>query len=316
MFKRIGTRLYAALGLAVLLTMLSSGVGVYYFERSGDLNHRLANEVFPAYEGASRASELAGQIVALGQRDFALWAAGALNPDRSSYDQAELLIEELRLALSRPDGLPGLSEASHRVLNLAWETAGPLWTLDQAAGVMWSLRERSDELRIELDSVATGPEDVAPVAVLHSALSATSFAEVNESWRRYVELAPGRDLSYMVRHLAQSNDGVFPVQYSWLATSALVANLSGKLDEHSGALQTASDELLGEVSARSSTALYGSLASFDQGRVLLAGVSIGHACGLALGGQHGCAAPDASLKPHDDHGGWRPQRAGADRPGR
>ena len=31
MFRRIGTKLYAALGLAVLLTLLSSGVGVYYF---------------------------------------------------------------------------------------------------------------------------------------------------------------------------------------------------------------------------------------------------------------------------------------------
>ena len=41
MFRRIGTKLYAALGLAVLLTLLSSGVGVYYFEVSGDLNHGL-----------------------------------------------------------------------------------------------------------------------------------------------------------------------------------------------------------------------------------------------------------------------------------
>ena len=60
MFKRIGTRLYAALGLAVLLTLLSGGVGVYYFERSGDLNHRLVNEAFPAYadEPAQHGREL------------------------------------------------------------------------------------------------------------------------------------------------------------------------------------------------------------------------------------------------------------------
>ena len=47
MFRRIGTKLYAALGLAVLLTLLSSGVGVYYFEVSGDLNHGLSREVSP-----------------------------------------------------------------------------------------------------------------------------------------------------------------------------------------------------------------------------------------------------------------------------
>ena len=51
MLSRIGTRLYVALALAVLLTLLSSGVGVYYFEVSGDLNHRLSREAFPAYEG-------------------------------------------------------------------------------------------------------------------------------------------------------------------------------------------------------------------------------------------------------------------------
>lgn len=281
MLKRIGTKLYAALGLAVLLTLLSGGVGVYYFERSGDLNYRLVNESFPAYEGASKASELAGRIVALGERDFAM-AAAALEPERSSYGQAELLIEELRQALSRPAGLPGLSEAAERVHDLAWATAGPLWSLDDAADDLWSLRERSDELRIELDSVAAGPDDVAAVAVLHSTLSATSFAEVNESWRRYAALKRDGGLSYMVRFLAENEDGVFPVRYSWLTTSQFVAGLSGVFDEHSDALVTASDELLGEVSARSSSVLDGSLASFDQGRVLLAAVSAASALLVTL----------------------------------
>ncbi len=33
MWHQIGTRLYLALGFAVLLTLVSSGVGVYYFEQ-------------------------------------------------------------------------------------------------------------------------------------------------------------------------------------------------------------------------------------------------------------------------------------------
>ena len=40
-WRRIGARLYLALGFAVFLTLVSSAVGVYYFERSGDLNYRL-----------------------------------------------------------------------------------------------------------------------------------------------------------------------------------------------------------------------------------------------------------------------------------
>ena len=35
-WRRIGTRLYLALGFAVALTLISGGVAVYYFEQSGD----------------------------------------------------------------------------------------------------------------------------------------------------------------------------------------------------------------------------------------------------------------------------------------
>ena len=33
-WRGIGTRLYLSLGFAVILTLVSSGVGVYYFERA------------------------------------------------------------------------------------------------------------------------------------------------------------------------------------------------------------------------------------------------------------------------------------------
>ena len=46
MFSRIGARLYAALGLAVMLTLLSSGVGVY----SGQSHLKLQ----PRHSGESR----------------------------------------------------------------------------------------------------------------------------------------------------------------------------------------------------------------------------------------------------------------------
>ena len=70
MFRRIGTKLYAALGLAVLLTLLSSGVGVYYFEVGGDLNHGLSRGAFPALEDAWRASDAAARIMAFGEREL------------------------------------------------------------------------------------------------------------------------------------------------------------------------------------------------------------------------------------------------------
>ena len=51
-WRRIGARLYLALGFAVFLTPVSSAVGVYYFERSGDLNYELQSESVPVLEAA------------------------------------------------------------------------------------------------------------------------------------------------------------------------------------------------------------------------------------------------------------------------
>ena len=49
-WRRIGTRLYVALGFAVLLTLFSSGVGVYYFERSGDHTFNIQSRWIPVLE--------------------------------------------------------------------------------------------------------------------------------------------------------------------------------------------------------------------------------------------------------------------------
>ena len=58
-WRRIGTRLYLALGFAVALTLISAAVGVYYFEQSGNLNDKVRSESVPALEAAlSEASSL------------------------------------------------------------------------------------------------------------------------------------------------------------------------------------------------------------------------------------------------------------------
>ena len=51
-WRRIGARLYLALGFAVALTLVSGAVGVYYFEQSGDLNYQVRSESVPALEAS------------------------------------------------------------------------------------------------------------------------------------------------------------------------------------------------------------------------------------------------------------------------
>ena len=65
-WQRIGTKLYIALGFAVLLTLVSSAVGVYYFERSGDLNYQASSESVPALEASWQATREAERLRSIG----------------------------------------------------------------------------------------------------------------------------------------------------------------------------------------------------------------------------------------------------------
>ena len=65
-WRRIGVRLYIALGIAVFLTLVSAAVGVYYFEQSGDLNYELESESVPALEASWAAAREAERLRVLG----------------------------------------------------------------------------------------------------------------------------------------------------------------------------------------------------------------------------------------------------------
>ena len=67
-WQRIGTKLYLALGFAVFLTLVSSAVGVYYFERSGDLNYQVRSESVPALEASWAAAREAERLRSIALR--------------------------------------------------------------------------------------------------------------------------------------------------------------------------------------------------------------------------------------------------------
>ena len=274
MFSRIGTKLYLALGLAVLLTLLSSGVGVYYFEVSGDLNHRLSREAFPAYEGAWQASEAASRLSAFGEQELQRVLEGRGDPgDFTASARAEELVAELRDALSRPAGLPGMSELAEAVMEPAWGMGDLLAGLDEVGPVRSSLRDRSAVLRDRLSAVDGSAADGAAPAALHSALSAPTTVALDRSWDRYAELASDPGVSNGVRALAEGDDGVFAVRESWLSTGELVENWKSDFTERAALLEIGTAALVDEVSARTGEATVGSLVSFDQGRVVLFGIS-------------------------------------------
>ena len=257
------------------LPLLSSGVGVYYCEVSGDLNHGLARETFPALEGAWQASDAAGRLVLFGERELARAASGEAPDvvDGSVGDDASVLVEELRVALARLGGPPGLSGHADAVLQSAWSVVDVISVLDTAGPALRRLRWRAEELRHGLDLGTFAPSDHDVVSLLDDALSAPDAETLDRHWTDYSALVSSGVASHGVRTLAEGDDGVFAVRQSWFSTVDVVDAVSEDFGVAADVVLARADELVAEVSGRSTVALEGSLASFDQGRVLLFAIS-------------------------------------------
>ena len=113
-WRQIGTRLYLALVFAVILTLLSSAVGIYYFERSGDLSYRIRSESAPAVDAAWAAALSAEKLRSYGREVIAGSGSAAPAPAPAQADVGDILTE-LDASLSRLVALKDLES-----LALAW----------------------------------------------------------------------------------------------------------------------------------------------------------------------------------------------------
>ena len=117
-WRRIGTRLYVALGFAVALTLISAAVGVYYFEQSGNLNDRVRSESVPALEASWEAAREAERLRGIGQGVL----TGAAQGSRLAGRWAESL-GRLEAALGEASGLPELADQAQAVSDAAYDLA-------------------------------------------------------------------------------------------------------------------------------------------------------------------------------------------------
>ena len=67
-WRRIGAKPYLALGFAVFLTLVSSVIGVYYFEQSGDSSYQIRTEAVPVLEASWGAIWDGERLTGLGVR--------------------------------------------------------------------------------------------------------------------------------------------------------------------------------------------------------------------------------------------------------
>ncbi len=268
-WQRIGTKLYLALGFAVFLTLVSSAVGVYYFERSGDLNFQVRSESVPALEASWEAAREAERLRSIG--------LGLLSNTEADVapvaGSASAALSRLENALGTAAGVSHLAGDAQAVQDAAYSLTGVIDNLAVNQEAMTRANADATELRGRLDSTtADDITSLTALSILNRALNADDEADLQRLWDEFATLyAAGIDPS--VASLVDGQ-GVFAVRGQQLALLERAAELSVSFDDVSASLEDSVSALLSSAGAQSATALGSAVNTFDQGRLILTLISI------------------------------------------
>ena len=263
LWGRIGTKLYLALGLAVLLTLLSSAVAIYHFEKSGDLSHRASQQVVPVLSGALRAEAAAV--------DIAAWAA---YPDERPSDLNLDLdrLEPLRDALSVPVGTPELSVPSTAL----YEDAATLVHHVNVAVLPLAavVAELDPQVVNILNRVRALPEDELGHPTLLKALAAKTADDVDVTMEEFSRLAFNGLVSESVADAASGDEGVFAILSAYWIQRERLNDARAEADRSADALTVQAAAFAESAQQFADAGVSASVASFDNGRLLLFGICI------------------------------------------
>ena len=269
-WRGIGTRLYLALGFAVALTLISGGVAVYYFEQSGDHNYDLQSEAVPALESSWIAAREAERLRVLGLGVVADAESGF---QRQGTDAVTDSLEQLETALDRVSSIPSLEEDAQAVNDAAHNLAGVIDNLVVTRDALLSSDGIAADFRSRLAATSSEiGESEAALSVLREALRAQDEDTLQGMWDEFSSIhATGIDP--VVSSLAEG-EGVFYIRGQQLALEANIRDLAVSFDAASAALESSVTGLLTASGAESSEALGLAVSSFDEGRILLAAISV------------------------------------------
>ncbi len=268
-WRRIGTRLYLALFLAVALTLVSGAVGVFYFEQSGDLNHQAQSESVPALEASWAVAREAERLRSLGVE----LVAGSPSAAQSSGDAVAATLQRLESSLVAVNAVPSLSENAQVVSAAAYDVADIIDNLELARNSLAAANEDAAALEQRLaTSASTVGESPAALSVLRQATQAEDEPALQRFLDEFVNLnALGID-----RDVAElgGGEGVFFVRGQQLALDARIGELASSFDATGADLDGKVSALLDASSAHSSERLGLAVSSFDEGRTLLTAISV------------------------------------------
>ena len=265
-WRRIGTRLYIALGFAVFLTLVSSMVGVYYFERSGDLNFKVRTESVPVLESAWSAAREGERIRSLG---LVLLGDPATASVESSAEAVEAVLGRLETELAAVGAVPALSEDAQGVYDAAFDLVEVVDLIALNRDALSEANTVASELRsrVEAASASAGANQAA-LAVLSRAFLASDEPELDRMWDEFAGLSVtgGVDTSL--------GEEVYVARGQQLALLSRDRELAVAFDGASASLTNSVSGLVVGAQVESSAALESSARSFDEGRLLLAMISV------------------------------------------
>ena len=269
-WRRIGTRLYLALGFAVALTLISGGVAVYYFEQSGDHNYQVQSESVPALESSWIAAREAERLRILGLEVVADAESGFQSRDTQALLSS---LERLDAALTDVSGVPVLAANAQAVSDAAYDLAEVIDNLVVTRDALLSANSLASDYRVRLTTASSNiGESEAALSVLRQAFQAEDENALQGMWDEFSSIhATGIDPA--VSSLAEG-EGVFYIRGQQLALETSLQDLAVSFDESSAALESSVSGLLTASSAQSAAALGLAVSSFDEGRTLLAGISV------------------------------------------
>ena len=265
-WRGIGTRLYLALAFAVLLTLISSGVAVFYFERSGDLNYEADTEAVPVLEASWEAAREAERLRGLGLELL----SGTAEVQSGTVDESVARLEE---ALALPNGVTALAGSAVAVQGAAYGVANSIDALAVNRAEMLRAEESVAALRQRMAAIPANTEtSTEGLRLLGRVFRVESQVEWDSMWAEFTALTQ-RGLEQPIVDIG-GGDGVFAVRSQQLALLDQRSDLAASFTQASGELEAATVLLLEGARQHSSHALDLATQSFDEGRVLLAVISI------------------------------------------
>ncbi len=269
-WRRIGTRLYIALGIAVVLTLVSGAVGVFYFEQSGDLNFQVRSESVPALEASWTVARETERLRNVG---LGLAAGSGSGNQELAGGAVVASLERIDAALDVVSGVAELKPDAQAVSDAAYGLADLIDSLSRSREALNSTDQVAADYRSILATARSNVgESEAALSVLRQVLEAESEADLQRLWDDFTRLhATGIDPA--VASLGEG-EGVFYVRSLQLALTENIQDLTASFDESSLALESAVSRLLDASRAHSAESLGLAVSSFDEGRTLLTGISV------------------------------------------